>query len=363
MPRPLQRARLSALLDALRAGIVAVDAQGRVEMQNTAASRILGVSARGGLGRPFHATLGREHPAVSLLYEALEHGRELSLHACSVPSRLGGDALVVDLSAAPLGVADSGQDGAALTLHDRTIGHELEAHVDQRTRSEVFAHLAEGIAHELRNPLGGIRGAADLLLARLPDADLQRYPELIRDEADRMRRLLDDLAELTQGGALCPRPANLHRVLDNLLDLQQQTDAFAGIDLRREYDPSIPELEIDPDRITQVFLNLVRNAAQAMAGKGQLTVRTRIEAAYHLSEGARPLSIVRVDVEDTGPGIAAADLPHIFTPFFTQRSEGTGLGLAIAQHWTVRHGGRLRVTSEPGRGTRMRVLLPLRRNT
>jgi two-component system nitrogen regulation sensor histidine kinase GlnL len=353
--------RLDAILGSLRVGLVAVDADGRVELQNPEASRILGLSAVSTLGRPLAESLGATHPAVSLLETALRDRRAVAEHACPVRDRLGGRALVVDLAASPVGVAEETR-GAVLSLADRTIGIELEDLLGQRARSDLFAQLATGIAHELRNPLGGIKGAADLLLGKLSDAALCRYAELIRAETERMRRLLDDLAELTRGDDLRARRENLHRVIDDLVELHGHSESWRGIRVLREYDPSIPEFEFDPDRTTQVLLNLVRNAVQAMAGKGTLTLRTRIESSYVLEHvGPERARMVRIDVEDTGPGIPEEDLPHLFTPFFTRRAKGTGLGLAVAQHWTVRQGGRIQVTSRVGLGTRMRVELPLRR--
>ena len=200
---------------------------------------------------------------------------------CRLRDRLGGRALIVDLTASPVGV---GREiaGVVLALADRTIGLELEDLLGQRARSELFAQLATGIAHELRNPLGGIRGAAELLLGKLSEPALSRYAELIRGETERMRRLLDDLAELTRGGDLRLRRENLHRTIDDLVELHSRSGSWRGIRVVREYDPSIPEFEFDPDRTTQVLLNLVRNAVQAMAGKGTLTLRTRIESGYHL---------------------------------------------------------------------------------
>lgn len=354
-------ARLDDILGSLRVGILAIDADGRVELENPEASRILGQSAMAALGRPVREVLGAQHPAFNLLEAALRDRRAVSEHGCRVPDRMGGRPLVVDMAASPIG-SGSETRGAVLSLTDRTIGVELEDLLGQRARSELFAQLAAGIAHELRNPLGGIRGAADLLLGKLPDASLARYPELIRAETDRMRRLLDDLAELTRGGDLRPRRANLHRVIDDLVELHGRSESWRGIKIAREYDPSIPEFEFDPDRTTQVLLNLVRNAVQAMAGKGTLTLRTRIESSYHLEHvGPERARLVRVDVEDTGPGIPDEDVPLLFTPFFTRKTTGTGLGLAVAQHWTVKQGGRILVTSRVGMGTRMRVELPLRR--
>ena len=355
--------RIDDILGSLRVGILAIDAEGRVELENPEASRILGQSVVAAVGRPLRQVLGPLHPATTVLETALRDGRTVSEHGCLVPDRMGGRALVVDLAAAPIG-RGSGVCGAVLSLSDRTIGVELEDLLGQRARSELFAQLAAGIAHELRNPLGGIRGAADLLLGKLPDPALARYPELIRAEVDRMRRLLDDLAELTRGDDLRPRRANLHRVIDDLVELHSHSETWQGIKIERKYDPSIPEFEFDPDRTTQVLLNLMRNAVQAMAGAGTLTLRTRIESAYHLEHvGPERARLVRVDIEDTGPGISPEDLPLLFTPLFTRRSSGTGLGLAVAQHWTVKQGGRILVRSRAGEGTRMRVELPLRKPT
>jgi two-component system nitrogen regulation sensor histidine kinase GlnL len=351
--------RLDAIFGWLRVGVLAVDSDGRVELQNPEASRILGLSGVSTLGRPLAESLGSQHPAVTVLESALQGRREVAQHACRLRDRLGGRSLVVDLTASPVGVGREAR-GAVLSLADRTIGLELEDLLGQRARSELFGQLAAGIAHELRNPLGGIRGAAELLLGKLADPSQQRYAELIRAETERMRRLLDDLAQLTRGADLRPRVSNLHRVIDDLVELHSRSESWRGIRVVREYDPSIPEFEFDPDRTTQVLLNLVRNAVQAMANKGTLTLRTRIEAGYHL-DGPERARMVRVDVEDTGPGIPDEDLPLLFTPFFTRRAEGTGLGLAVAQHWTVRQGGRIQVTSRVGMGTRMRVELPIRR--
>jgi len=353
--------RLDSILGSLRMGILAVDGDGRIELANPEASRILGHSAMSALGRPMREVLGVQHPALHLLESALMERRGVSEHGCRVPDRLGGRPLIVDLAASPIGVGDDVR-GAVLSLTDRTIGVELEDLLGQRARTELFAQLAAGIAHELRNPLSGIRGAADLLLGKLSEPTLARYADLIRSETDRMRRLLDDLAELTRGADLRVRRTNLHRVIDDLVELHGRSESWKGIRVVREYDPSIPEFEFDPDRTTQVLLNLVRNAVQAMAGKGTLKLRTRIESNYHLERvGPERARTVRVDVEDTGPGIAEEDIPHLFTPFFTRRPQGTGLGLAIAQHWTVKQGGRILVTSRIGMGTRMRVEIPLRR--
>jgi two-component system nitrogen regulation sensor histidine kinase GlnL len=351
---------LRTILSAIPVGVVATDPAGRTALQNPEASRIVGVSWKSTAGRELAGVLGREHPVVDLLREALETRRMVSRHACEVIQFPIGRTLVVDLSASPLGAEDE-FEGVVVTLMDRTVGRELEELVLLRRRTEEFAQLAAGIAHEIRNPLGGIHGAAQLMLQKLDGGDLTRYPDLIRAETDRIRRLLDDLAQLTRGDDLQLRPSNLHRVLDDLLQLHRHDPEWREVELVREYDPSIPEIEIDPDRIAQVVLNLLRNAVHAVGGKGSIRLRTRVETQFQLSPGSgQPTGVVYFEVEDDGPGIPEPDLSHIFTPFFTRSDRGTGLGLAIAQHWAVRHGGRIRAYSVPGEGTRMRVTLPLR---
>jgi len=356
----LDPARVHDLLSSLHGGILAVDTDGCVELINAEASRILALSAEAALGRPLADCLGAAHPVMRLVETALAERRDVAQNRIELRTRFGAQR-IVDATAAPVTQMQT-EGGAVVTLVDRTIGQELEAHVDQVARSEAFARLAAGIAHELRNPLGGIRGVAELLETKLVDTELRAYPSLIRSEADRMWRLLDDLAELTHGGDLHPLPTNLHQVLDALLDLHVSAPEWSDVRVQREYDPSIPRLDLDPDRMSQVFLNLIRNALQAMGGHGQLTLRTRVESGYHLARGQRPIQMVRIDIEDTGPGIPSDELPHVFTPFYTRgKAGGTGLGLSIAQHWTVRHGGHVQLSSHSGEGTRARVLLPLRR--
>ncbi len=353
--------RMAAALDAVRVGILALDGEGRVEFQNSETSRILGLSSGTSTGRSLTKLLGDTHPAVSLVGEVLKSGREKAQNACMLPSQTEERPLWVDMIASP---AVDGGRGCVLTLHDRTIGQELEALVAQRTSDRLFQHLAAGIAHEIRNPLSGISGAAQLLQQRLSEPALRRYPDLIAEEIDRIRRLLDDLAQLTWGREDERRMVNLHQVLDHILELQMSASGDERPHIVREYDPSLPELWVDRDRMTQVFLNLVRNAVHAAGPEGRVTVRTRIEALFQIAaeDGTRH-RMVRIDVEDSGPGISEEDLPHIFTPFFTTKPDGTGLGLAIAQHWVVRHGGRIHAARGHAGGARMRVLLPVGRGT
>ncbi len=157
-------------------------------------------------------------------------------------------------------------------------------------------------------------------------------------------------------------PLNIHRILDDVLDLLAMDPLSAGVEVTRSFDPSIPEMLADADRLTQVFLNLARNALQAMEGvPGMLTITTRMLLDHRLTtEDGQALPAIVVEVADTGPGIPAEVLDEVGTPFFTTRPGGSGLGLALSRNWVARHDGVLRIDSRPGEGTRVRVELPLR---
>jgi two-component system nitrogen regulation sensor histidine kinase GlnL len=248
-----------------------------------------------------------------------------------------------------------------LALRDRTIQRSLQERVNERERLSAFGHIAAGIAHEVKNPLGGIRGAAEILASRAADAKTQDAAELIVREVDRIAALVDDLMLFTHGEDVRSSACNIHRVLDGVVELMSMDPLARGVELERRFDPSIPELVGDPDRLTQIFLNLGRNALQALEGRGTLCIETRITLSHRLAGAdGSSLPTVLVTVADDGPGIAPEILDKVTTPLFTTRRGGTGLGLAFAHHWVARHGGDLRIESAPGEGTKVRVTLPLR---
>jgi len=276
---------------------------------------------------------------------------------------LGGrraDAIVIDASASPLFNGDD-LDGVLLLLRDCTIQKSLREVVSQREALASFGRIAAGIAHEIKNPLGGIRGAAEILGTRAGDDKSRGAAELIVREVDRIAVLVDDFMVFTPGDDLRVAPVNIHRVLDGVLALTAHERTDAEIEVERVFDPSIPDLVADADRLAQVFLNLIRNARQAMEEQGgKIVITTRMVFDHHLSpsNGALGPALI-VELADTGPGIDAAILDQVATPFFTTRSEGTGLGLAVARHWIARHEGTLRLESTLGVGTIVRIALPL----
>lgn len=349
------------VLDAVLDGVVVFDADGIVEMVNSEACRILETSPTAAVGSSVEQLMGPDHAVARLTRTVMASGRSAIEAERRLAHRFEAD-LLVDVAASPLQGERREIEGAVLVLRDRTIQASLEERVSERERLDTFGRIAAGIAHEVKNPLGGIRGAAEILAARASDAKAIDAAEMIVREVDRITALVDDLMVFSRGDEMCLAPVNIHRVLDDVLELLAMDPLAAGIEVQRAFDPSIPDLRGDANRLTQVFLNLARNALQAMDGRrGELTIRTRMALEQRLTtETGASLPTVSVEVADNGCGIPAETRRQLATPFFTTRARGTGLGLAVSRHWVAHHGGALTIDSTPGEGTVVRVALPLR---
>ena len=219
---------------------------------------------------------------------------------------------------------------------------------------ETAQAMVRGLAHEIRNPLGGLRGAAQLLDRELQDPALREYTAVIIGEADRLQKLLDRLL----GPRNIPRKQriNVHEVADRVCRLVK-AEAAHGVSFSCDYDPSIPEIRGDPDLLIQAMLNIARNAVQAVGQDGQVSLRTRVQHQVNMAGTHRRL-VVRMDIIDNGPGIEPDMLEKVFYPMVSGRPDGTGLGLSIAQSLIQQHGGVVQCTSRPGE-TVMSILLPL----
>jgi two-component system nitrogen regulation sensor histidine kinase GlnL len=350
------------VLDAVLAGIVVLDAEGRVELLNSAACRILETSAEAALDRPVETLFGSEHSVPKMVRAVVKTGGSVNESELRIERR-GGEDLVVDVAASPLFDDAGPPSGVVLALRDRTAQKTLEKLVADRESITAFGDMAAGIAHEVKNPLGGIRGAAEILASRSDEPRMKEIAEIIVREVERIAALVDDLMVFTPGDAVHFGSLNIHRLLDEVLELLSLDPISEGIEIERRYDPSIPEFMADGDRLAQVFLNLARNAFQAMAPEGgTLVVRTRMPFDHRLrDESGAPIPTLVVEISDAGPGIPADVLHRLATPFFTTRPGGTGLGLAVSRNWVSRHGGTLRIESTVGEGTTVEVALPLRR--
>ncbi len=220
--------------------------------------------------------------------------------------------------------------------------------------------LLRNLAHEIKNPLGGIRGAAQLLETELPDPALREFTGVIIREADRLRALVDRLLEPYRDERHVTN-VNLHEILESVRNLVS-AEFPAGLTVVRDYDVSVPTFEADREQLTQIFLNLMRNAAQAMekgiaAGSARITLKTRVARGVVIRRRRCRLAVV-IDVIDNGPGIDPAIREKIFYPLVTTRAHGTGLGLSIVRTYADRNGGEVELESEAGR-TDFRIVLPL----
>ena len=358
MPRQLQ-----TILDAVLDGVVVIDDDGRIETLNAEASRILESSSAGVSGQALERVLGSGHPIAEVAKSVRASRRSAIADEVAIERRFSED-LIADAAVAPLFEADGEPSGVVIVLRDRTIQNSLRDVLAQQEKLASYGHIAAGIAHEVKNPLGGIRGAAELLEARADDERAKKTAALIVREVDRISSLVDELMVFAKGEELNRDFTNLHRVLDAVLELLDVDPLSTNVQVERMYDPSIPELMADERRLTQLFLNLGRNALQALApGGGSLTVRTRVSVDHRLPDtDGRLLPAVVIEFVDDGPGISPEDIERLATPFFTTKAQGTGLGLAVARHWATQHGGTLDIQSTLGSGTTARVSLPLRQS-
>jgi two-component system nitrogen regulation sensor histidine kinase GlnL len=212
-------------------------------------------------------------------------------------------------------------------------------------QQQLSRRIIRQLAHEVKNPLGGLRGAAQLLERQLPEPDLKAYTRVIIEEADRLASLVDGI--LRAGGAARPEEVNLHRITEHVAQLIE-AEKPAGVELLRDYDPSLPAIRVDRHQMIQAFLNIARNAMQAVGERGRLTFRTRALSNFTLA-GERHRLVLSAEVEDNGPGIPEDLKETIFYPLVTGRPTGTGLGLTIAQDLVSRNGGLIEFVSHPGK--------------
>ncbi len=358
------RRDLTDVLEAILAGVVVVGPAGRVEELNSVACRLLGRSREASLGCAIEELVPPGHEVARLARSVLTRGSAISAADCELePQR--GERVPVDVSASPLQAENGETQGAVVVMRDRSAHHRLELLESERERFEAFGRIAAGLAHEIKNPLGGIRGAGELLASRAHDGKAKETADLIVREATRIAALVDDFMVFARRDKLRLAPGNIHRVLDGVLALLSHDPLGEAVEIVRAYDPSIPEFAADADRLIQVFLNLLRNALQAMEGAGgKLTVTTRMTLEHRIAlDDRKPLPTLAVSIRDTGRGMTPDELRQAPTPFFSARQGGTGLGLAVADYWIAQHRGTLHLESEPGAGTTVRVTLPLRKPT
>jgi two-component system nitrogen regulation sensor histidine kinase GlnL len=354
---------LTALvLDNIDRAVIAIARDGRVTLFNPAAEDYFGRAARHVLQRHYQELFAGQEPLLYLVRTALQDGRSITDDESVWLPRQNTAPLPVSVYATPIFTRQGEQDGAVLIFRDLSRVRDLEETLRRADRLAMLATLAAGLAHEIKNPLGGIRGAAQLLAQELrKDSLLQEYTAVMIKETERINGIIEELLDLGKPRPTVMGAVNLARILGDIVLLQQEAARGHNIEFQLHLDPSIPPLQGDEQLLTRLFLNLIKNAREAIARDGKVEIETKISADYHLSTpGNRPSPLVVVRIRDNGCGIAAAELERIFTPYYTTKPKGTGLGLAMCQKIAEDHRGFLKIISVPGEGTEMTVSLPLR---
>jgi two-component system nitrogen regulation sensor histidine kinase GlnL len=336
-------------LDLLATAVLIVDERQVIRYLNPAAENLLGVSAYHALGRPLNSATGECTDLVRVLESALHEGVSFTEHDLTL--HLFGQALTLSATVTPLETAPG---SAVLELCAAGGGARIARDEQVMAQSQASQTLLRQLAHEIRNPLGGIRGAAQLLEAELEESELKEYTQVIIQETNRLQSLLDRL--LAPAKRPVVQTVNIHEVLERVRSLLQAE--YPRLDIHRDYDISLPELQGDPEQLIQAVLNIARNGAQALEGTGRIVLRTRAARQVTMAM-KRWKTALRVDVIDNGPGIPEDMRDQIFFPLISGREGGSGLGLTLAQTLIQRHEGAIHLDSHPGR-TCFSIYLPIK---
>ena len=335
------------LLESLTFAVLYLNDSADIVKVNQAAEGLFGHSRKRLVGKALAKWLPHRHALLDLLARSAQDQRVC--HAQRLPWPLPFTTVQrVDAAISPLA-----QGGWLLELRPLEESQRLQEESERFRQQQDLHHLLRSLAHEIKNPLAGVRGAAQLLARELPEPSLREFTDLIQRESDRLRELVDRL--LLPGQSQKRDNVNIHSVLEQVLQTTQLTRS-KGIEIQRDYDPSLPDVVGSNDALYQVFLNLMQNAFEAMGESGCLQLKTRAEHSATIG-GKRYRRIFRLDVIDNGPGIPVEMQERVFMPLVSGKVNGTGLGLSIAQTLVLQHQGLLECHSEPG-NTRFSVWLP-----
>ena len=358
-PGPRRHIEHDLLLSVLPHPVLVLGDDDRVVYANAAAETFFSLSLGVLKRQVLPDIIASTSPLSALVGQVRRTGATVNEYGIEVGLPRSGTQKLVDVFA---GTMPDHPGLIVLMLQQRSMAHMIERQLTHRAAARSVSGLAAVLAHEIKNPLSGIRGAAQLLEPGLKDED-RALTQLICTETDRIRNLVDRMEVFGDERPVGDEPVNIHQVLDHVKRLAQ-TGFADGIKFSVEFDPSLPPLAGNRDKLIQTFLNLVKNAAEAIEeGRelGRITLRTAFKPGMRLGmpgSGARVSLPLMIEVEDTGPGVPDVLKPHLFDPFVTTKRTGTGLGLALVAKIIGDHGGVIECESVP-KQTVFRVLLPL----
>lgn len=363
-PHQLSHQEYALILENIDDAIIAVDQQGKIIYFNSSAQLFSGLSEKQSIDQSFFECFKGQETLCYLLRTTLQEGRSISSHETVTLRKANSQHRQVSVTVSPILPASTSQQGAVIVLHDLTRVRSLEGAVRNADRLAMIETMAAGLAHEIKNPLGGIKGSAQLLQMELSGNDeLLEYTQLIIRETTRVNRIIEELLNLSRPRKTQLEFVNISQILNEIITLQKNSVGDRGIHFTWELDPSIPDIPGDHDLLMRLFLNLIKNSCEATNDHSKITIATKVDTEYHLRRpDSRSTPMVQISISDEGPGISASELEKIFTPFYTTKESGSGLGLPICQKIVTDHGGMLEFINRPKGGTKVKVSLPLFHN-
>ncbi len=349
--RPNQLNLWRDIVDGLADAVMLVDRDLRPLAVNPAAETMLGVSQ---LSRVLLGNFVRQNDWLGrMLHTCLETGQSLGDPEAIL--NIGPRATSVRAQISPLLGPEGQVEGAIVHLHD--LSHQRSAEHAVESAGPQLRLSPAGLAHEVKNPLTGIKGAAELLATMFPNqARAQQYCDLILDGVNRIATLVEQVLSVSAPQRLQLKEVNVHQVIHQALKLAGLFPTPPPeITVEQEFDPSLPDVVGDEAALERALLNLIRNALDAMDNRGTLRMRTRMETEFRLAAEGKRRQFLRVDIIDSGRGMTEQELQQLFTPFFTTKPSGTGLGLVLSQRIVALHGGKLWAERKGVGGTRTPV--------
>lgn len=350
------------IIECLGEGVIGIDAHMIITTYNQTAEKISGQSRSLTIGRSLRDVFSKDAWLTDMLEKTLKQGKVFIDHENMLYQKIGG---VVPVGLTTSTVLDQNGIivGAVALLRDLSSIKSIKEESVRKDRLAFLGTFAAGIAHEVKNPLGGIRGAAQLLSRRFVSGrmpDMTEYTDIIVREVDRLNKILEEVLDFANPRKINPQPINIHEVLDTVILLGNNMAQERAVNIVKSYDPSLPPVLGDKEPLIQVFLNLVKNSIEAVAQHGKIMVNTRILTDFHLvEEGYKGGMMASIEVKDNGCGISNHDMEKLFTPFFTTKAKGSGLGLALSFRIIKEHGGFFKIDSDRGKGTTVSVFLPI----
>ena len=339
------------ILNNLCTAVISLDHELKVCFINQSAESLLEISASKSLDTPLAELVWGFDQYISIFYDAIQSGQPYTQRMAEF-TLTPGTHLTLDFTISP--ISEGEWPRLLLEMHplDRYLRIDRDAALNER--QEISRQMIRGLAHEVKNPLGGIRGSAQLLEKQLVTDELKEYTKIIIDETDRLTHLVDQMLGPTRIPKL--ESTNIHVLLERVRRLIELE--YPGVDTIKDYDPSIPEVLVDPEMYLQALINILRNAMQSMVDTShpKLAITTRIERQFTINT-IRHKTVVRIDITDNGCGIPLELKQNLFYPMISGRPEGTGLGLPLVHAVIHQHSGHIEFDSEPG-ATIFRIFIP-----